>query len=232
MSDYYSSILNNESIENTVVSFYYGDAPYRVAIKYSEEERALATKKLIKILQSMTVDEIVDILEENIQMCADITANNIPIFSNINFVDDVLRIVKANPDCTCELIGYYFNKDAKVGAQNKYGGNHRKIAENTGLISSQRPRILTDLGEEFIKLDDNETDKLKPRLYLMIPIILKTIVAAKHGVVDVEEIMGMYLSEKSIERRRGNTRSMVERVCNEMAHGDKLKYNMIWKKNG
>ena len=199
--------------------------------QYSEEELEVATDRLIMVLNNAKIEDIITIIEANRTRMSEITPANIPQFSNIDSINEVLDYVLSTGDPTYELIGYYINKDAKKGAQTKYGENHYKTAASIGLTTMEKPFKVTMLGKKYMTLTTKEKINIRNKLFLLVPIVQYIVVEAKYKEIQPMDILRLYLSESTSVRRRSNVRTMVEYVYKDAEREFiiEIQKNLDWK---
>ena len=230
--NYIDKLLEHEVYPNEIIKlFYMCPVSAETFEQYSKEQLSEAIKKLIDILKGTTIENIVNIIEANRDKIAEITPANIPQFSNIEAINDVLDYVNSTDDVTYELIGYYINKDAKKGAQTKYGENHYKTAASIGLTTVNKPFMVTALGKEYMILPTEDKRAIRNKLFLLVPIVQKIIIDAKYKEVQPMNILKKYLSESTSIRRRSNVRTMVEYVYKDadIEFVIEVQNNLDWK---
>lgn len=223
----YIDLLKSETYNiSDVIKLFYSSFQDEILSNHSEEEFIEISGKLLEILQQLSVDILVDILDDGTDMLPLINSTNIPQFSDINAIESLLPYVEANAgvNCTYALIGYFFYKDSKIGAQTKYGENHYKTAMLMGLTKRNKPFDVTPLGRLYMELPIPVVKKLKPLLYLRIPLIRHIMVKARNEGVNVSEIMALSLSESTVKRRLSNVKTMVEALVS--LSGNKVSYNI------
>lgn len=229
---YIDEILNESIYQNEIIKlFYLSPVPSEELKVYTDEQLNIVGEKIIDILKAISIDNIISIIEANKAEIAEITSANIPQFSNINSIDDVLNVVESSDQITFELIGYYINKNASKGAQIKYGENHYKIAAAIGLTTLNKPFHVTTLGKEYMSLSSEDKISIRNKLFLLVPIVQKIIIDAKYKTVHPLDILRLYLSESTSIRRRSSVRIMVEYVYKDadMELLLEIKKNLDWK---
>ncbi|WP_293696541.1 hypothetical protein [uncultured Phascolarctobacterium sp.] len=228
--DYIDLLMNKDCNIQDVIRLFYLSYDDDILSTHSEEEFLKISGKLLTILQKYDIDKLIDTLDDGTNMLPLINAANIPQFSDINAIEPLLPYVKANAGekCTYALIGYFFYKDSKVGAQTKYGENHYKTAMLMGLTKKNKPFDVTPLGRLYMELPIPVVKKIKPLLYLRIPLIRHIMVKARNESVNVSEIMALSLSESTVKRRLSNVKTMVEALVS--LSGNKVSYdiNINW----
>ena len=227
----YVEILMNETYNfSDVIRAFYSSRDDEILKNHSESELINSGSKVFTILQHYSVDELVDILDDGSNMLSLINPANIPQFSDINSVDLLLPYVEANAgvNCSYALIGYFFYKNSKIGAQTKYGENHYKTAMLMGLTKKDKPFDVTPLGKLYMQLPTSIVKKLKPLLYLRIPLIRYVLVKAKVEFVNVSEIMALSLAESTVKRRLSNVKLMIEALTFLSANKVNYDINIKW----
>lgn len=230
--NYVDKLLVNDIYPNEIINdFYLSPIPMEDYDRYTDEELAMVTDKLIKVLNGTSIENIVTVIEANRNRIAEITPANIPQFSNIDSINEVLDYVASADEVTYELIGYYINKDAKKGAQTKYGENHYKTAASIGLTTVEKPFKITALGKRYMNLAITEKVVLRNKLFLLVPIVQEIIIEAKYKELQPIEILKLYLSESTSLRRRSNIKTMVEYVYKDadISFTLELQKNLVWK---
>lgn len=222
--------MNEEYNIQDVIRLFYSSYDDDILNNHSEEEFINISGKLLAALQQYSIDEVIDILDDGTDMLPLINPANIPQFSDINSIEPLLSYVEANAgmNCTYALIGYFFYKDSKVGAQTKYGENHYKTAMLMGLTKKNKPFNITPLGKLYMELPIPIVKKLKPLLYLRIPLIRHIMVRARNENVNVSEIMALSLSDSTVKRRLSNVKTMVEALVSLSANKVNYGININW----
>ena len=222
--------MNDEYTIQDVIRLFYSSYDDDILNNHSEEEFINISGKLLAALQQYSIDEVIDILDDGTDMLPLINPANIPQFSDINSIEPLLSYVEANAgmNCTYALIGYFFYKDSKVGAQTKYGENHYKTAMLMGLTKKNKPFNITPLGKLYMELPIPIVKKLKPLLYLRIPLIRHIMVRARNENVNVSEIMALSLSDSTVKRRLSNVKTMVEALVSLSANKVNYGININW----
>lgn len=230
--NYIDKLLVNDIYPNEIINdFYLSPILMEDHIRYTDEELDMATDKLIEVLNGTSIENIITIIEANRNRIAEITPANIPQFSSIDSINEVLDYVASADEVTYELIGYYINKDAKKGAQTKYGENHYKTATSMGLTTVEKPFKVTALGKKYMNLATTEKVALRNKLFLLVPIVQEIIIEAKYKEIQPMKILKLYLSESTSLRRRSNVKTMVEYVYKDADISFKLELqkNLVWK---
>lgn len=188
-----------------------------------------AADMMLKYLSNMCMEDIIDFIDENNELIGEMNSKNIPQFSDINYVNTILPIVKTNPDGDYELFGYYYKKDANEGAHRKYGENHYKTASLMGLVTRKSPFCVTYFGESYMNLSDKEKLLLRPKLFMKIPIIQKVMADSLYGNAYPTDLMRTCLSESTVIRRRSNVRNIVKEICDLCNDSINLFDKFIWE---
>lgn len=230
--NYIDKLLEEMVYPNEIIKlFYMSPVSAETYATYTEEQLTVAVSKLINVLNGTSIENIINIIESNRDMIAEITPANIPQFSSINSINDVLDYVSSADEVTYELIGYYINKDAKKGAQTKYGENHYKTSASIGLTTVDKPFMITALGKKYMTLPTEEKNAIRNKLFLLVPIVQKILVEAKYRKIQPMNILNLYLSESTSLRRRSNVRTMVEYVYKDadVEFRVEVQKNLDWK---
>lgn len=229
---YIDEILNESIYQNEIIKlFYLSPVPYEELKLYTNEQLNIVAQKIIDILKTISIDNIISIIEANKAEIAEITSANIPQFSNIDSINDVLDVVESSDEITFELIGYYINKNTSKGAQIKYGENHYKTAAAIGLTTLNKPFRVTAIGKKYMSLSLKDKTSIRNKLFLLVPIVQKIIIDAQYRTVHPLDVLRLYLSESTSIRRRSNVRKMVEYVYKDtdMEFRIKVQKNLDWK---
>lgn len=169
-------------------------------------------KILLTYLEKFSIEDILFEIEQSQEITEPIQSKNISQFSDINAVDYVVQIVSDSEDeINYQYIGYMLNKNASDGAQTKYGENHLKMAIQMGLVS-EKPYKVSELGKEYLALSEEERNKIKPKLYMRVPLIQKLLLESKNEKIDAMDEMRIYLSEKTAIRRRSNIKTLLNEI--------------------
>lgn len=230
--NYIDKLLEEMVYPNEIIKlFYMSPVSAETYATYTEEQLTVAVSKLINVLNGTSIENIINIIESNRDMIAEITPANIPQFSSIDSINDVLDYVSSADEVTYELIGYYINKDAKKGAQTKYGENHYKTSASIGLTTVDKPFMITALGKKYMTLPTEEKNAIRNKLFLLVPIVQKILVEAKYRKIQPMNILNLYLSESTSLRRRSNVRTMVEYVYKDadVEFRVEAQKNLDWK---
>lgn len=230
--NYIDKLLEDMIYPNEIIKlFYLYPVSAETYATYTEEQLTIAVNKLVEVLKGARIENILNIIESDRENIAEITPANIPQFSNIESINDVLDYVNSADEVTYELIGYYINKDAKKGAQTKYGENHYKTSASIGLTTIEKPFMITALGKKYITLSTEEKIAVRNKLFLLVPIVQKILIDARYKEVQPMDILNMYLSASTSLRRRSNVRTMVEYVYNDadLEFRIEVQKNLDWK---
>lgn len=163
-------------------------------------------------LLNSSLSDIYQIIKDNRNVLPKIATNNIPQYSKQTDIDTVLTVLRdsSNSKITFEYIGYYLcDKDAKPGAKKKYGENHYKLASQLGLAYSEKCLKITNLGRMYLEADEKEREILREKLTLRIPIVQQLLFFSENGNVSAKDMMLLFLSSSTVERRKYNLRDLV-----------------------
>lgn len=230
--NYIDKILEGSIYRNELIKLFYLFPVNRGELtKYTNNQLETVATSLIDIIKDTSIENIVDIIEANRESIACLTPANIPQFSNIEIINDVLDIVNSSEDISFEDIGYYLNKKASKGAQTKYGENHYKTAAVIGLTYSEKPFGVTYLGKKYMLIDTDTKENIRNKLFLRVPIVQTIILNAKYKKTVPMNILQQYLSKSTSIRRRSNVRTMVEYVYKSADVGFQIEIqkNIDWK---
>lgn len=230
--NYIDKLLEDMIYPNEIIRlFYLYPVSAETYATYTEDQLTIAVNKLVEVLKGTSIENILNIIESDRENIAKITPANIPQFSSIESINDVLDYVNSADEVTYELIGYYINKDAKKGAQTKYGENHYKTSASIGLTTIEKPFMVTTLGKKYMTLPTEEKTQIRNKLFLLVPIVQKILIDARYMEVQPMDILNMYLSASTSLRRRSNVRTMVEYVYNDagLEFRIEVKKNLDWK---
>ena len=230
MDSYIDKILGDRIYDHEILRlFYLHPVDVIEQEKYTDGELQRVAAYLLKIINRTSAKKIIDIIESDATSIKEISAKNIPQYSNIDSIDDVISIVESNPGCNYELIGYFFNKTGSKGAQTKYGENHYKTAALMHLTTNHQPFSVSYIGKEYIKFDAEVRTEIRTKLFLLIPIIQKSVIDARYHEINMMEILCKYLSESTAIRRRTNVRTMLDYVCKSTLGEEIIETNLNWK---
>ena len=227
MEDYIDIYKYKAYDETDFIKQFYNALGDDVLDNHSTDELLRAGEKILICLHKDSVDELIDIVDDDSNVLGLIHPSNIPQYSNLKDVDKVLPIVESNAEFNCDycLIGYFFNKFSKKGAQTKYGENHYKVAMLMGLAKQKKPLDITPLGSVYMNLDDEIRMDVKIKLFLRIPLIRYIMVHARTETVNVYNIMSNFLAVKTTKRRKSNVKTLVELLI------EKSNFKSIYYKN-
>lgn len=229
---YIDELLKEEIDYNEVLTLFFLDNFNYEYRKYTDNEREKSTNRLINILEDVSTENIIKLIDSNKDKIKDINPGNIPQFSNLSSINDVLDFVSVAENTTYELIGYYINKDSKKGAQMKYGENHYKIAALIGLVTPQKPFEVTDLGKRYMMLTEEEKLAVRNKLFLQIPIVQILLTSAISDRVNGMDVLRKYLSESTSIRRRSNLKNIINCICENIEDTElnvRIMTNIEWK---
>lgn len=230
LENYIDKVLEQSIYKQEIIRlFYLNPVSDDDLKKYEEESLKRVAQYMLRIIGETPVKEIIDSIESDASDIQEVTTQNIPQYSNLDAVEKLLQIVESNPGCNYELIGYFFNKDGSKGAQTKYGENHYKTAALLNLTTWKQPYSVTFLGKEYMQLEANVQNEIKVKLFLLVPIIQKTIIRAKYENVNMMDILRKYLSESTAVRRRSNVKNMMDYICRSEVGLEIVETNLNWK---
>ncbi len=227
--DYYTAIDDGMKIEEILRLFFMHPLTRRQEERYATEFSEQTAEKMMSLLVETPIQEIFNIIYSHRDEIREIKTIEIPQFSNINDIDKVLAIVKSNPECTYQLIGYFFNKEGKEYSQWKYGENHYKGAVALGLAEAGKPFALSPLGEKYITSTREEREIIKPKLCLLVPIVQEILVNGYDGPYHAMIILRSLLSEKTAVRRRSSIKQIIRAIEAAMPEADFIQKNLIWE---
>lgn len=229
---YIDEILNNSVYELEILRLFYLEQISSFEIRnLSDEQLETVAIRLFEILKKTRIEDIIQMIESNRNYIHGITAANIPQFSNVNLINDVLRFCVGAPKISFELVGYFLNKNSTVVAQKKYGENHYKLASLIGLVKPPPIYGITFLGKHYFKLIDKDQRIIRSRLFLLVPIVQTVLVDAKYNEVVVYDKLCEYLSSTTADRRKSNIRVIIDEICENIDDINLLaKYgeNLVW----
>lgn len=221
--------MNDERAEDKLLlSFLFGKE--QQGTENIVESESLS-KELVNKLKVMSVDELIAIIIKYKDKIEEVSAKNIPQFSDIDNVDKVVLIVDSSVDeMDYRKIGYFFNKSGSDMSQRKYGENHYKLAMEMGLVTERKPLRATELYQVYLTLNQNEKESIKSKLMLRIPIIQVIIVNAAETSFDVLEYMIRIIAESTAKRRGSSIRQIIKVIQREMSEDmfAKLDNNIQW----
>lgn len=209
--DYMTAILNSDN-DTALKAFLFN---YNDTFEKNDDNESCvqAADIMLRYLINMNIGDLIKFIDKNQNLINEINAKNIPQFSDINYLDTIISIVKTNPDGDYELFGYYYNKNANRVAHTKYGENHYKMASFLGLVTRKSPFRVTYFGESYMRLSHKEKLLIRPKIFLKIPIIQRTIISSLYGNAYPTELMRNCLSESTVIRRRSNVKTIVKEIC-------------------
>lgn len=190
-------------------SYLVGLYVYQDAAEYADSEN------IAKFLLDQNVDDIFKIIQQNAKELPKVTTMNIPVFSKVSEVNNVLAILLETGETfeDVETLGRVLGDADKAAAQRKYGETHYRLAALLGFTTKTTPLRVTELGTQYHALNADEKDEVLAKLVLRIPIIQDMLIKAKDEYVTVNDMLGQYLSEKSAVRRRSSTKNLVNELA-------------------
>ena len=229
--NYIDKILKGTDRNEIIKLFFLFPVSQQESSNYTDIQLEQVAKNLFTIIHNTSVEAIIDIIEANKECISDLTSANIPQFSNIELINDVLDVVNSTENITFSDIGYYLNKSASKGAQTKYGENHYKTAALLNLTTFEKPYSITYLGKKYMILDTDTKENIRNKLFLKVPIVQSIAIDARYKKTVPMNILKKYLSESTSIRRRTNVRTMIDYVCKSagIEFQMKLQKNLDWK---
>lgn len=230
--NYIDKVLGDSVYKNEIIKLFYLFPVSKDDIsRYTDTQLEQVARVLISIIKETSIEDIVDIIEASKENIAELTSANIPQFSNIELINDVLDVVNSTDNISFEEIGYYLNKSASKGAQTKFGENHYKTAALIGLTTQEKPFSITYLGKQYMILDTDKKENVRNKLFLRVPIVQTIVIDAKYKKTIPMDILKKYLSESTSIRRRSNVRTMVDYVCKsaDVEFQMEIQKNLDWK---
>lgn len=235
MSDYIYELLNPIADEKEIVRLFYLHKLNREQKNiYSEMALKEAGKRLLAILEKMSTEEILDVIEEHKDEIEEITTGSLPQFSELSDADRVPDIVLSNPNCKYKLIGYFFNKEAADYSNQKYGENHYKLAAQIGLCEYADKHALDGitkvsfLGMLFKDLPEETRDAIRPKLCLQVPFIQHILIEARNGKVNAMEELESMLTHATAVRRRSSIQQMMRAIESTLTKDRSIINNIDW----
>ena len=198
-----NSMESGDKMVNSIVCEYYETGKYNNADELIDSLLECSNENICYLISGLEQKEIV--------------TYSIPQYSS--FVDGTTNMIKYlrmagdfGPSFL-EVGQHYIDSGSDERAYVKYGENHAKLAEILGVVEirqESRKRVyLNELGKSLEKRSEAEQEDCFVKLSGRVPIVQYAI---KHGTPDakaLEEVMRMYLSKSTAERRRRNTWDMV-----------------------
>ena len=97
-----------------------------------------------------------------------------------------------------------------------------------GLTKKKKPFDVTPLGKLYMELPITVVKKLKPLLYLRIPLVRHVLVKARTEFVNVSEIMALSLSDSTVRRRLSNVKILIEALVSLSINKVNYDINIKW----
>lgn len=232
MMDYVELINSGSYRADEVIRLFYNSFDDDILKEHTTDDLTKAGQRFLTFIVQRSVDEIIDIVDDDTDLLAITNPSNIPQFSSIEAVEKILPLVEANAgiECNYTLLGYFFNKEADIRAQTKYGENHYKTAMLMGLVKKYKPFDVTPLGRIYMEmsLPSEKRYDIKKKLYLRIPLIRYIMLKARKEPVNVYEIMSDYLADSTVKRRISNIRLMVDSLVGLSDNKVTYDINIKW----
>ena len=166
------------------------------------------------------VSEVVYFLQKHQDELSDVSAKNIPQFSNVDEVDKVLSIIidSGLDKIDFLLIGSYLRQDrAKDMAYRKYGENHYKLCAQLGFVFNPPQFQATRNGYAYHRENDKTLKKIWfAKMILHVPIVQQAIfkVMKDDTPFSIREYMDDFLSQSTVIRRLSNMKKLFQ-ILNE-----------------
>jgi len=159
---------------------------------------------------------IMEIVAQQDYRVMDVGSRDIPQFSDVQDACRTVEIMAASEqyDVTFPELGMYLDPTGSrsPAAQQKYGENHFKLAQQLGLLSISKCgyKFANILGRGFIKIESQkEKDAVIGKLAMRIPFIQYVILKSKdtNGVRVIDEL-NERLANSTALRRRSNIETL------------------------
>lgn len=176
----------------------------------------------IEQIMKTSFDNIIEtVITNNVSA---ITRSNIPQFSN--FDDGTNRLITTIRKAGdygpgFDDLGLYLTiSGKKAAAYKKYGENHSKLASLFDIVYIVRKNgankvYLTELGKAMEKMSSERSKNLLAKLAVKIPVIKSLIIDSMEGNGNIKEILSLYISESTIQRRRPNVKYLINLIRDE-----------------
>jgi hypothetical protein len=166
------------------------------------------------LLRNETIDNIFSCIENHANELPRVASSNIPEFSRILEVDNVLSALIETGEKFPGFveIGRVLCRADKEPAQRKYGENHYKLTAFLGLATRTYPLSATELGKQYFEKDPEDRKDILAKLILRIPIIQQLLIMAKDEYVDVDSFFAKFLSHSTVNRRTSSTRTLIDEL--------------------
>lgn len=169
------------------------------------------------------IDSLLECSKENICYLVsgleqkEIVTYSIPQYSSFNDgTIEMIRYLRMSGNfgpSFLEIGQHYIESGSDKRAYVKYGENHAKLAEILGVVDIRKRDIkrvyLNDLGIALEKRSIEEQKDCFIKLSGRVPIVQYAIKQGLSDVKSLEMVMGQYLSESTVKRRRKNTWDMI-----------------------
>jgi len=198
----------------------------------------LSGDELLARTTSLEIHDILEFIITHKNSIRPVDTNEIPQFSKLLDVFNVLRIVEDSPetDLDYEKLGYYFcSRNSKSGAKVKYGENHYKLAAQLGLAYFGMPLRLTELGKAVnrVVVSDSDKENVVAHLAFRIPVIQKAVSEAHNGRFNFFNYLLCFFKESTAYRRRSSIKMLLKTI-EEYTHDEfslRTLWNIVWKKD-
>ncbi len=213
-SDFWNNLIGNEVNERVLLKAFYTHADANLI----EDEKK--SELLIEVLKKYKCSEILKIIEDGF-VTAEVDKKDITQFSD--FKDAYYTVPYMLQHCgfsdvDYSKMGYLLRENKrKEIADKKYGENHMKTAAQLGLCRFEKCRANPNaLGGLFVKLSEEDRNKILPKLCLYIPYIQNYFMA---GATDeVRDQMLSILSHTTQVRRRPNVNTIIQTIKNSLEY--------------
>lgn len=181
---------------------------------YQDAAEYLDLDDIAKFIFEQDVDDIFRVIERFKNEIPGISTINIPIFSSIHEVNNVLSILLETgvEYEDVEALGSILSDANKTEAQRKYGETHYRLASLLGLTTKTTPLRVTELGKQYYALKEDERKNVLAKLVLRVPIIQRFLIKAKDEYVTVDDELSAFLTNSSVARRRSSTKNLVKEL--------------------
>lgn len=175
-----------------------------------------AVEEFFGWIKKVTIEELISLADEFGSKYTKLGTSDIPQFSTLDMVDEVVNILTTGLDetITMPLLGYYLRRDdsLKHEAKRKYGENHGNLAVQMGLANYiGRGYVKTDLADYYLKLQNEDKHLVRNKLLFRIKYIQRMLWLSGQGEVNAYKIMNN-LSTGTMKRRGQSIRRINEEL--------------------
>lgn len=176
-----------------------------------------AVEEFFGWIKKVNIEELISLADEFGSKYTELGTSDIPQFSTLDMVDEVVNILTAGLDetITMPLLGYYLRRDdsLKHEAKRKYGENHGNLAVLMGLANYiGRGYVKTDIADYYLKLQNEDKHLVRNKLLFRIKYIQRMLWLSGQGEVNAYKIMNN-LSTGTMKRRGQSIRRINEELC-------------------